>query len=71
MIPEISPESLWLDGWFQDEDDHHERKQEEAAQWEKCSLEHFSTVGAETPDKNIYICTRSKFFCVKTPNKSG
>lgn len=48
---ERSPESLWMDGRFQDEDDHHERKQQEAAQREKRHLEHFPTVGAETTDK--------------------
>lgn len=46
------PESLWMDGRFQDEDDYQERKQQEASQREKRHLEHFSTVGAEMPDKH-------------------
>lgn len=65
FIPEISPESLWVDGRFQDEEDHHERKQEEAAQWEKCNLEHFSTVGAETADKNICMYIQSTVYVSK------
>lgn len=49
---EGSPESLWMDGRFQDEDDYQERKQQEASQREKRHLEHFSTVGAEITDKH-------------------
>lgn len=48
---EGSPESFWMDGRFQDEDDYQERKQQEASQREKRHLEHFSTVGAEITDK--------------------
>lgn len=49
---EGSPESLWMDGRFQDEDDYQERKQQEASQREKRYLEHFSTIGAEIKDKH-------------------
>lgn len=50
---EGSPEGLWMDGRFQDEDDYQERKQQEASQREKRHLEHFSTVGAEITHKHV------------------
>lgn len=42
-----SPEYFRVDGRLQDEDDHQERKKQEAAQREKSHLENLPTVGAE------------------------